>query len=80
MVKWTHPHTLKILDIICALAAKAELGGICLNAQMAINMQKSLTNLGHSQPPTPIHTDNKTENETTNNTMKEQKSNAIVKV
>ena len=48
----------KILDVLCGSAAEAKLGGIHLNAQTAITMRRTLKNIGHPQPPTPIRTDN----------------------
>ncbi len=44
-----------ILKLVAALAAEAELGALFLNAQEAKIMQLILTELGHPQPPTPIH-------------------------
>ena len=68
-----HIHILcKILDVVCTFTVEAKLGGICLNAQIPIAIYKFI-NLGHPQPSTPIHTDNKTTCGSTNNTMKEQK-------
>ena len=56
---------------------EAELGDIHLNAQTAITMCKTLVNLGHPQPPTPIHIDNKTACEITKNMTKQIKYNAM---
>ena len=47
--------TCTILKIVAASAAEAELGTLSLNAQEAKVLQLILTQLGHPQPPTPIH-------------------------
>ncbi len=41
-------------------AAKAELGALFLDAKTAVPDRKTLDEMGHPQPPTPIQTDNKT--------------------
>ncbi len=62
--------TCTILMLIAALAAEAELGALFLNAQEAKIMQLILIELGHPQPPTPIHINNTTTVGTVNNTVK----------
>jgi hypothetical protein len=52
------------------LAAEAELGALFLNAQETKIMQVVLTELGHPQPPTPIHINNTTTVSIVNNTVK----------
>lgn len=42
------------------LVLEAELGAFFLNAKAAISIPKSLEELGHVQPPTPMQTDNLT--------------------
>jgi hypothetical protein len=54
------------------LAAEAELGALFLNAQEAKIMRLILTELGHPQPPTPIHIGNTTMVSIVNNTVKRQ--------
>jgi hypothetical protein len=41
-------------------AAEAELGAIFINAKEAVHMRRILQEMGHSQPRTPIQTDNST--------------------
>ena len=41
-------------------AAKAELGALYINAREAVPCRTFLKELGHTQPPTPIQTDNST--------------------
>jgi hypothetical protein len=62
--------TCTILKLFAALAAEAELGALFLNAQEAKIMQLILVELGHSQPPTPIHINNTTTVGIVNNTVK----------
>jgi hypothetical protein len=57
--------------------AEAELGALFLNAQEAKAMQLVLEELGHPQPPTPIHIDNTTTVGIVNNTIKQQCSQAM---
>jgi hypothetical protein len=42
------------------LAAEAELGVLFINAKTAVSMQRTLKEMGHPQPCTPIQTDNST--------------------
>jgi hypothetical protein len=66
-----------ILKLIAASAAEAELGALFLNAQEAKIMQLILTELGHPQPPTPIHMGNTATVGIVNNTVKRQQSRAV---
>jgi hypothetical protein len=50
--------TCTILKLIAALAAEAELGAFCLNAQETKVLRLTLLELGHPQPPRPIHITN----------------------
>jgi hypothetical protein len=63
-----------ILKLVAASAAEAELGALFLNAQEAKVFRLILTELGHPQPPTPIHIDNTTTVGIVNNTIKRQQS------
>ncbi len=66
-----------ILKLVAASAAEAELGALFLNAQEAKVLQLILAELGHPQPPTPIHIDNTTKVGIVNNTIKRQRSQAM---
>ena len=50
----------KILKFVAASAAEAELGAMFLNAKEAKIIRLTLEELGHPQPPTPMHCDNAT--------------------
>jgi hypothetical protein len=67
----------KILKLVAASAAEAELGALFLNAQEAKVIQFVLEELGHPQAPTPIHINNTTAVSIVNKTIKQQRSRAI---
>ena len=50
----------QIMKNVVSSAAEAELGALFINSRQAIPARKSLEELGHQQPPTPIQTDNTT--------------------
>ena len=63
-----------ILKFVAASAAEAELGALFLNAKEAKIIRLTLEELGHPQPPTPMHCDNATAAGFANNTVKQQRS------
>jgi hypothetical protein len=70
--------TCTILKLVAASVAEAELGALFLNAQEAKAIRFVLEELGHPQPPTPIHIDkNTTTVGIVNNTTKQQCSQAM---
>ena len=69
--------TCAILKLVAASAAEAELGALFLNTQEARIIRLTLLELGHPQPPTPIHVDNTTTVGIVNNTIKRQRSRAM---
>ena len=50
----------QIIDAIMSSAAEAELGAIFIDAKEAVHMRRILQEMGHTQPQTPIQTDNLT--------------------
>ena len=48
-----------ILKFVVASAAKAEVGALSINAKEEKILRLILEELGHPQPPTPIHYNNK---------------------
>ena len=66
-----------ILKHIAASAAEAELGALFSNARIGKIIRLALIEMGHHQPPTPIHTDNKTAAGIANSTVKRQRSRAM---
>jgi hypothetical protein len=60
-----------------ASAAEAELGALFHNCQTAIFFQKTVANIGHLQPKTPVHCINATAIGIANNTVKQQQSHSM---
>ena len=69
--------TCAILKLVAASAAEAELGALFLNTQEAKVIRLILQELGHPQPPTPIHIDNTTAVGIVNSTIKRQRSRSM---
>ena len=70
-------HTLCKIIGVAASAAEAELGSLFLNTQETVKLRIALQELGHTQPPTPIHTDNTTAMVIIHKTIKQQQSRAM---
>eukprot|EP00804_Cyclotella_cryptica_P020493 CCRYP_019412-RA/>CCRYP_019412-RA protein AED:0.05 eAED:-0.04 QI:0/0/0/1/0/0.5/2/0/1372 len=66
-----------ILKFVVASAAEAELGGLFLNCKEGKIQRLILEELGHTQPPTPIHCDNATATGIANDTVKKQRSRSM---
>jgi hypothetical protein len=66
-----------ILKHVAASAAESKLGALFLNMQQTKIIRPILSELGHPQPPTPIHCNNATAVGITNNTVKKQHSGAM---
>ena len=71
--------TCAILKRVAASAAEAELGALFVNVQDAKVIRLILEELGHRQPPIPVHIDNTTCVGIVNNTIKRQKSRSMEK-
>ena len=69
-------HTLCKITGVAASTAEAELGSLFLNTQETVTLQIALKELGHTQPPTPIHNDNNTSTGIIQKTIKQQQSRA----
>ena len=63
-----------ILKFVAASAAEAELGALFLNMREGRVFRLTLEELGHPQPPTPVHADNETAVGIVNGTIKRQRS------
>jgi len=71
-------HTVaKIIKAVMSSAAEAELGGLFINAKTAVPIRKTLEELGHKQPPTPIQTDNSTACGVVNNEIQPKATKAM---
>jgi hypothetical protein len=66
-----------ILKFVAASAAEAELGALFVNVKEGRVIRLTLEELGHPQPPTPIHCDNSTAAGIANNTVKRQRSRSM---
>ena len=67
----------KIIKLVMASAAEAEIGASFLAAQESVPIRTCLEELGHPQPPTPIQVDNTTAAAFANGTLKQKRSKAI---
>ena len=66
-----------ILKHVAASAAEAELGALFYNVKETKIIRLILEELGHPQPPTPIHCDNATAVGISNGTVKKQRSRSM---
>jgi hypothetical protein len=65
----------QIIKAVLSSAAEAEIGTLYINCREAIPTRHTLEFLGHTQPPTPMQTDNTTAlNVINNNVMKKLKA------
>lgn len=66
-----------VLKFVVASAAEAELAALFLNCKEGKVLRLVLEELGHPQPPTSIHCDNKTAAGIANDTVKKQRSRSM---
>ena len=59
-----------ILRFVAASAAEAGLGALFINGKKIKILRLILGEMGHPQPPTPVHCDNKTATSIVNDAMK----------
>ena len=59
----------QIIKAVMLSAAEAELGALFINCKLAVPARKTLEEIGHLQPKTPMKTDNSTSNGLLNNTI-----------
>jgi hypothetical protein len=50
----------QLIEAAMSSAAEAELGALYINAREAVPQQRTLEEMGHKQPPTPMQTNNTT--------------------
>jgi hypothetical protein len=62
---------------VVASAAEAELGALFMNIKDGVILRLILTELGNTQPPTPVHCDNQTATGIANDTVKKQPSRSM---
>jgi hypothetical protein len=66
-----------VIKNVVASAAESEVGACFHNAQSGAPLRVTLTEMGHTQPPTPLRTDNSTAFGILNETIKQKRSKAM---
>jgi hypothetical protein len=66
-----------VIKNVLASAAESEVGACFHNAQSGAPLRVTLTELGHTQPPTPLRTDSSTAYGIVNETIKKKRSKAM---
>jgi hypothetical protein len=66
-----------VIKNVVASAAESEVGACFHNAQSCAPLRVALTELGHTQPPTPLRTDNSTAFGILNKRIKQKRSKAM---
>jgi hypothetical protein len=66
-----------VIKNVVASAAESEVGACFHNAQSGAPLRVALTELGHTQPTTPLRTDNSTSYGIVNETIKQKRSKAM---
>jgi hypothetical protein len=67
----------KVLKHVMSSAAEAEIGAFFINAKEGEVLRRTLEELGHPQPPTPMETDNTTATGYSNGTIKQKRAKAM---
>jgi hypothetical protein len=67
----------KVIKAVMSSAAEAELGALFINAKIAVPMRKTLEELGHPQPQTPVQTHNSTAYGVINNKIQPKATKAM---
>jgi hypothetical protein len=67
----------KVLKHVMSSAAEAEIGAVFINAKEGAVLRKTLEELGHKQPPTPMETDNTTATGYSNGTIKQKRTKVM---
>jgi hypothetical protein len=67
----------KVLKHVMSSAAEAEIEAVFINAKEGAVLRKTLEELGHKQPPTPMETDNTTATGYSNGTIKQKRTKAM---
>ena len=70
-------NVLQIIKAVMSSAAEAELGALFINCKLAVPARKTLEELGHPQPKTPMQTNNSTANVLLNNRITPKATKSI---
>jgi hypothetical protein len=71
------PNIAAVIKNVVASSAESEVGACFHNAQSGTLLRVTLTELGHTQPPTPLRTDNSTAYRIIKETIKQKRSKAM---
>jgi hypothetical protein len=66
-----------VLKHVMSSAAEAEIGAVFINAKEGAVLRTALEELGHTQPPTPLETDNTTATGYSNGTIKQKRTKSM---
>jgi hypothetical protein len=66
-----------VLKHMMSSAAEAEIGAVLINAKEGAVLRKTLKEVGHHHPPTPMETDNTTATGDSNGTIKQKRTKAM---
>jgi hypothetical protein len=66
----------KVLKHVMSSASEAEIGAVFINAKEGAVLRTTLEELGHTQTPTPMETDNTTATEYSNGRIKKKTHNS----
>jgi hypothetical protein len=67
----------KVLKHVMSSAAEAEIGAVFISAKEGAVLRTTLEELGHTQPPIPMETDNTTATGYSNGTIKQKRTKAM---
>jgi hypothetical protein len=67
----------KVLKHVMSSATEAEIGAVLINAKEGAVLRTTYEELGHTQPPTPMETDNTTATGYNNGTIKQKRTKAM---
>jgi hypothetical protein len=67
----------KVLKHVMSSAAEAEIGAVFINSKEGAFLRTTLEELGHTQPPTPMETDNNTATGYSNGTIQQKRTKAM---
>jgi hypothetical protein len=71
------PNVAAVINNMVASAAESEIGACFHNTQSGAPLRVTLTELGHTQPPTPLRTNNSTAYGIVNETINQKRSKAM---
>ena len=70
-------NTAKIIRAVMSSAAEAEIGAMYINAREAVPQRRTLVEMGHPQPRTPMQTDNSAAHSVVTNNVQPKRTKAM---